>query len=393
MRVLHVTDTYAPTVGGIEVLVHDLAHLQAAAGHEVTVLTPTLAPAVDDGGSVRVVRGRRRARDLLRECDVVHAHVSVLSRVALHAAEDAAHAGVPVLVTVHSMWTDVWPAFRATAIARGWGGLPIQWAAVSTAAALPVQRAVRRPVLVLPNAVDTEVWVPRRDPGERPVTIVSVLRMARRKRPLQLVRALARMHRRLGPQIPVRTVLVGDGPLLDTVRRAVRTAGLDGVEVVGGLSHEELRELYRTADIFVAPAIRESFGIAALEARAAGLAVVARAGTGVAEFVTDGVDGCLARSDIDLADRLHHLCADPAALARIRRHTTAVAPGFGWSDVLWRNEDAYAAARRCGPTDDLVPAGTPGPSEGLAPADGSTVHAVAPASAHGRPGALVDDLP
>ncbi len=360
MRVLHVTDTYAPTVGGIEVFVHDLAHHQAAEGHDVTVLTPT--PAADgghDAGPVRVVRDATRTGHLLSGVDTVHAHVSVLSPVALHAAEDAARAGVPVLVTVHSMWTDVWPAFRATAVARGWGDLPVQWAAVSAAAAAPVRRAVRRPVLVLPNAVDTDAWVPAAPAaaaGNGPVTVVAVLRMARRKRPLQLVRSLARMRDRLDPDVPVRAVLVGDGPLLATVRREVARLGLDWVQVVGGLSHGELRALYRSAHVFVAPATRESFGIAALEARTAGLAVVARAGTGVAEYVVDGVDGYLATSDAGLGDRLADLCGDRVALERIRDHNATVVPPFAWSDVLWRNHVAYTAAAEV-----VRPAAAPGP--------------------------------
>ena len=344
MRILHVTDTYAPTVGGIEVFVHDLAHHQAADGHDVTVLTPTPSADGDDDGAVRVVRGATRTGHLLGGFDAVHAHVSVLSPVGLHAAEDAARAGVPVLVTVHSMWTDVWPAFRATAVARGWASLPIQWAAVSAAAAEPVRRAVRRPVLVLPNAVDTDAWVPAAPPAGGPATVVAVLRMARRKRPLQLVRSLARMRDHLDPEVPVRAVLVGDGPLLATVRREVARLGLDWVQVVGGLSHGEIRALYRSAHVFVAPATRESFGIAALEARTAGLAVVARAGTGVEEFVVDGVDGYLAPSDTGLADRLADLCADRAALDRIQAHNATVVPPFAWSDVLWRNHVAYTSA-------------------------------------------------
>ncbi len=359
MRVLHVSDTYAPTVGGIEVFVHDLAHHQAAAGHEVTVLTPTAAGGVGDDPGVRVVRGPGRAGGLLGGCDVVHAHVSVLSPVALHAAEDAARAGVPVVVTVHSMWTDVWPAFRATGAARRWGTLPVQWAAVSAAAADPVRRAVRRPVVVLPDAVDTASWATAPGSRDGAVTVVAVLRMARRKRPLQLVRALARMRRGLDPAVPVRAVLVGDGPLLAAVRREVRRAGLDWVQVVGGRSHDEIRSLYRSAHVFVAPATRESFGIAALEARSAGLAVVARSGTGVEEFVVDGVDGYLADSDAALADRLAALCADRATLARIQQHNTLVTPEFGWSDVLWRNHIAYSSAAAL-----IAPATQPGHSRG-----------------------------
>lgn len=345
MKILHVSDTYGPTVGGIEVFVHDLAHRQVAQGHDVTILTRGPAIVRDgEGSDVRVIRDARCARAVVAGADTVHAHVSVLSPLAIRAAENAAGTGVPVLATVHSLWTDAWPVVRAVGALRSWNTLPIQWAAVSSAAAGPVSRAVRRQVLVLPNAVDMAMWLPDRPRESAAVTIVAVMRMCRRKRPLQLIAALAHMRERLPAHVPVRAVLVGEGPLLGSVRRAIRLAGLDWVEAVGGLPREQIAQLYRRANIFVAPATMESFGIAALEARAAGLAVVARAGTGVEEFVQDGVDGYLVHSDVAAAERLVELCADRVLLDRIQDHNTEVVPPFGWADALWQNKMAYASA-------------------------------------------------
>ena len=80
-------------------------------------------------------------------------------------------------------------------------------------------------------------------------------------------------------------------------RSYIRAHELDDVvELVGRLTRDEIRELFSSADIFVAPANLESFGIAALEARCAGLPVVAKARTGIREFVEHGREGLLARS-------------------------------------------------------------------------------------------------
>ncbi len=352
MRILHATDTYSPTVGGIEVLVHDLAARQAAAGHAVTVLTRTAGPIGVDSNGVVVVRDVRAARTLVAQADTVHSHVSAISPLALRAAEIAAAQWIPVVATVHSMWTGTWPLFRATSMARGWADLPIQWAAVSEAASDPVRRALGgRPVLVLPNAVDTALWAPAdagtapSEPGGRPVTIVSVMRMTRRKRPMQLLAGLRRLRASLPQDVGVRVVLVGDGPLLAHLRGRISSWGMQGwVETPGALAHQQIRALYERADVFVAPATLESFGIAALEARASGLVVVARAGTGVADFVADGVEGLLARTDAELVGQLALLCTDAAARTRIQRHNAAVRPAHGWSDVLWRTAYAYDAA-------------------------------------------------
>lgn len=345
MRILHVTDTYGPTVGGIEVLVQDLSERQVAAGHEVTVLTRT--PGHDPlGAAVRVCREPDRLTQLVRTADVVHAHVSACSPLALRGMEAGAAAGVPTVAAVHSMWGAAWPVVRAVGGARGWPALPVQWAAVSEAAAGPVRRALPgRSVIVLPNAVDVAAWTqPPRSTQSDVVTVVSVMRMARRKRPLHLVQALRRLAA-VRPAGQVRAVLVGEGPQRREVARTVNRLGLgDWVSVPGTMTHPEIRELYRTADIFVAPATRESFGIAALEARAAGLTVVTRSGTGVSDFVTDGLDGLVARSDAALADGLVRLSTDRALLDRLRLHSAAHPPAFDWADVLWRNAYGYELA-------------------------------------------------
>ncbi|MEO6020886.1 MAG: glycosyltransferase family 4 protein [Knoellia sp.] len=356
MRILHTTDTYAPTVGGIEVLVRTLAHSQAAVGHEVTVLTRTpdrqsLTPPSTD---IEVCRDPRALASLVARADVVHGHVSALSPLALRAVEAGARSGVPSVATVHSVWGSAWPLFRGAAALRGWTDLPIQWAAVSEVAAGPVRRALgRRDVLVVPNAVDVDYWAPTAPFRHTDVvTLVSVMRMASRKRPLELVSALHRMRKHVPDHVTVEVVLVGDGPLMGSVRRRLSQLGLaDWVHTPGDITHAQLRDLYRRAEVFIAPATHESFGLAALEARAAGLAVVARSGTGITEFVTHDVDGLLADSDTALAEHLARLCADEAVRRRMVLHNHQLRPAFDWSDVRALNGAAYV---RAGAVDNLL---------------------------------------
>jgi glycosyltransferase involved in cell wall biosynthesis len=396
VKILHATDTYAPTVGGIEVLVHDLAAHQVAAGHQVTVLTRTAGVTGVDANGVMVVRDVRAARRLVSEADLVHSHVSAISPLALKTAEKAAAQRVPVVATLHSMWTGTWPLYRATSAVRGWEDLRIQWAAVSEATADPLRRALRgRSVLVLPNAVDTAKWVPAAiDPtsdeqvggsaaDDGPVTIVSVMRMKGRKRPMHLLAALRRMRAAVPPEVEVRALLIGDGPRLGQVRRRISGWGMqDWVEAPGALSHHEIRGLYERAHVFVAPATLESFGIAALEARTAGLAVVARSGTGVADFVSDGVEGLLAVDDAEMAAHLAMLCTDAGVRTRIQRHNAGVRPAYDWSDVLWRTAYAYdAAAELAAGATHTVPEGT----LDLAPSRRDRSPAVAASEVEGEP--------
>ena len=80
--------------------------------------------------------------------------------------------------------------------------------------------------------------------------------------------------------------------------------------------------------MYVAPANLESFGLAALEARCAGLPVVAKAQTGIREFVEHGQEGLLAANDHQFVDQVLALVRDPALRAKIAglqpRHAGAV---------------------------------------------------------------------
>ena len=89
----------------------------------------------------------------------------------------------------------------------------------------------------------------------------------------------------LDPDVPLRATIVGEGPQRRRMERYLRTRGLDWVELPGRVGKEELRRLHQGADVYLTTARLEAFGIAPLEARAAGLPVVAPRGTGVDDFV------------------------------------------------------------------------------------------------------------
>jgi glycosyltransferase involved in cell wall biosynthesis len=117
------------------------------------------------------------------------------------------------------------------------------------------------------------------------------------------------------------------------------------VTLRGRLRRDDLRAVYAGADVFLAPAELEAFGIAALEARTAGLVVVARRGTGIEEFVTDGRDGFLVADDDAMADAIVSLARDRPRLAALRAHNDAVLPDAGWDRVLAAAAGEYERAR------------------------------------------------
>ncbi|MFB9451226.1 glycosyltransferase family 4 protein [Dactylosporangium vinaceum] len=354
MRIAHVTDVYLPRLGGVELQVHDLATRQHAGRHETMVLTTTAPswPAAPATEGVPVVRisglgagpyrrlGTPALSDLLRthRIDAVHAHVSAFSPLAWTAARASATTGLPTVVSVHSMWHDILPLVRRFARVMDAGSWPVQWAAVSSAAASAVRTALDGThVSVLPNGIDPAAWLLPRTAAPIP-TFISVMRMVRRKRPRTLLRTLQALHDAYPGRF--RAVLVGDGPLLPGLRRAATPE----ITFTGALDRTAIRALLASADVYIAPAPRESFGIAALEARSAGLPVVARAGSGVADFIRHGLEGWLVHSDAELQNTLASLLDDPARAAAVAEHNRAVAPCVRWETVLDTADALYERA-------------------------------------------------
>ena len=84
----------------------------------------------------------------------------------------------------------------------------------------------------------------------------------------------------------------------------------DWVTLTGRLDRRQVRAVLADADVFVAPARRESFGLAALEARLSGVPVVAYADSGIASFVVPEKEGLLAASPAELVAAIVKLARD-----------------------------------------------------------------------------------
>jgi glycosyltransferase involved in cell wall biosynthesis len=365
VRIVHVTDCYLPRVGGIERQVHDLAQQQHQQGHEVRIVTSVAAtsPHLDSefavcrprprwGGDERRIRygwtasGRRVV--LESAVDVVHIHASTMSPLAFATVAATARLGIPTVMTIHSLWAYASPLFRWADRAIGWRAWPVTWSAVSAAAAEPLRGVLgpHVPIAVLPNGVDAEAWRVQpapREPGR--IVVASVGRLAHRKRPRQLLRILRAARAAIPSDILLEAVIVGDGPLAGQLRRYLARHDMTSwVHLTGAAYPDEIREIHARADFYVAPAVLESFGIAASEARCAGLPVVAHRRTGIADYIADDVEGFLVVDDQQMVDRVVELATSPATLARIRAHNARTCPPIGWPDTIKLAETLYRRA-------------------------------------------------
>jgi glycosyltransferase involved in cell wall biosynthesis len=171
------------------------------------------------------------------------------------------------------------------------------------------------------------------------------MRLAARKRPLTLLSIMAKVRDAVPATTGIQLDIFGEGPDRGRMERFVAAHDMASwVNLPGRVSREELRGRYAASDIFVAPAPLESFGIAALEARTVGLPIVGRRGSGVAEFVENGVNGLLGIDDEAMTDDLVRLVTDDGLRGSMKAYNRVTPPEQSWERVLDGAEAEYRRA-------------------------------------------------
>ena len=365
LRVALITDWFHPRVGGIEIHLQGLAHGLAEAGHLPHIITATPGPAEGYGfpvhrldvpvtkrfGFVHTPSAFSKIRTLLRghAFDVVHCHTSILSPLAYGALYLAGRYGLPTIMTCHSVIQYYIGLFLLADRLFGWSRWPVLFSAVSPTAARFLKNAGRMAeVHVLPNGVDAGRWFRPEAPGTpREIMLVSVMRLSVRKRAHVLIRLLPEIQRQCPPGRHLRLVIAGDGTQKPRLQRLVRRLGLQGVvEFPGILDQPAIADLLARSDIFVLPAIQEAFGLAALEARAAGLPVIGMGRSGLRHLIRHGEEGLLAADDAELRDNILSLITDDGLRCRIARHNRMTATAWTWEASISHHLELYALARQ-----------------------------------------------
>ena len=181
---------------------------------------------------------------------------------------------------------------------------------------------------------------------ERVVTLGFVKHLLPKYGPDVMVEAFAEVHR---ARPNTKLVLAGRGTMREQLERRVAELGLTGaVDIVGRVPHEQVPALVRSFDVMVMPSVYESetFGVAAIEASASGVPVVASRVGGVPEAVIHGETGLLVppRDAKALAEACIALIDDPQ-----RRRTMGLAGRrfveryYQWQENCLAMEEIYRA--------------------------------------------------
>ncbi len=232
--------------------------------------------------------------------EVIHAHYAIPHAAAAIMARDMVRVRVPpaVVTTLHG--TDVTLVGLDRAYLRT-TQYSIERSDVVTAVShylagyTHAEMGIRREILVIPNAVDSQRFSPNGSaelrlryahPEEKLLTHVSNFRAV--KRVEDVVYAFAEVSAEVG----ARLLMIGDGPERPKAFELATKLGVGGRVAFLG-SFPRIESLLAISDLFLLPSSEESFGLAALEAMASGVPVIASRTGGIPEVVIDGETGYL----------------------------------------------------------------------------------------------------
>jgi glycosyltransferase involved in cell wall biosynthesis len=202
----------------------------------------------------------------------------------------------------------------------------------------------RHTINVITWGVDLVQLTPSRSSRAQEVVVGFVKRMHHLAGPDILLRAFAAAVAQ-APEIR-QLRMAGDGPMLTELKKLAEDLGVQSHIVWSGWIEDpaELAKLYHACDLVVMPSRRESFGMAAVEAAACGLPVIASRFGGIPEIVEHGKTGLLVEpQDVAaLTAALVQLSNDPAGRARMGAAARQRAETcFDWNRSLYEMKQLY----------------------------------------------------
>ena len=135
-------------------------------------------------------------------------------------------------------------------------------------------------------------------------------------------------------------VIVGDGPIRSELQKQAESLG-DKVVFLGSKSHDELKSVYASSDLFCAPSVttakgeKEGLGLVILEAMASGLPVVGSNSGGISQLIQDGVNGllCEEKNSHEMAKKINLLLTDNEMREKVLENSAKTVKKFDYCSL------------------------------------------------------------
>jgi glycosyltransferase involved in cell wall biosynthesis len=309
MRILLVSDAWAPQVNGVRTLQQVKSECETL-GHRIELVSPDQFITVPCPTYPEIRLALRPGREIGRRLDAVRPesiHIATEGPLGIAARRQCMRRGMPFTTSYHTRFPEYVHARLPVPLALGYAWM--RWFHRPSAAVMVATRSIRRDleargfanVADWSRGVETELFRPDRSPAldlPRPVHLY-VGRVAVEKN----LEAFLSMPIRAGSKL-----VVGDGPQLDELR-----ARYPQVHFAGARFGEDLARHYASGNVFVFPSLTDTFGLVLLEALASGLPVAAYPVPGPLDVIGESGCGVL---DRDLAHAAERALEIPRARCR-----------------------------------------------------------------------------
>ena len=285
------------------------------------------------------------------QLDLLHVHYAIPHASAAYMAKKIVEANgryIPVITTLHG--TDI------TLVGKDKTFAPVVAFSINQSDAItavsqnlkdetfrtfPIEKDIR----VIYNFVDTNRF--RKKPIDAFRRVIApngerILMHASNFRKIKRVQDIVRIFEIVRETIPSKMLFVGDGPERSEAESLCRELDIvDDVRFVG--KQEQMEEILAVADLFLLTSEYESFGLAALEAMAAGVPVVSTNAGGLPEIAVPGETGFLDEiGDIHgMSAHAIQILADDKTLQRFKANAAAHAKNFDIHRIVPQYEALY----------------------------------------------------
>ena len=206
------------------------------------------------------------------------------------------------------------------------------------------------PKIIIPNGIDLEEFnlsIPEiKKYCDGKINLLFVGRIEKRKGLIYLLKAFKILNKKFSN---LRLIIVGNGPLEDECKSYVKKNNLKEVVFKGSVAGT-IAPYYRTADIFVSPAVfGESFGLVLLEAMACGAPVVAFANQGYKELLKNKSSARFLtkpRNYKELAENIEKLIRNPRLRDKVSKKGIEQVKQYSWESVTDQVLDFYKVCKK-----------------------------------------------
>ena len=371
MRVLVLIHEFPPIGGGGGAAARDICIGLAKRGHDVKVLTAHFSdlPKRETISGVDVIRLASLRREAFRarlpemsafvltsliagaslarrfHPNVIHAHFAVPAGASAWTLSRLTK--IPYILTAHlgdvpggvPEKTGKWFRFIQPFTQPIWRGAKRVVAVSQFTRGLALQH-YNVPIDVIPNGVDVSSLRPPTLEAHKPPRLVFAGRFVEQKNPLQIVRVLSRLR-----HLEWTCSLLGDGVLLEPVRREIESLGLtDRFHLPGWVTPEQVIDEFQRSDILFMPSRSEGLPVVGVQALACGLALVVGRAGGFVDLV-DGNGSLHNPDDTDgLVSSLSSMLSSSTALLAARQKSLQLAQAFDIERVVDEYEGIFKEA-------------------------------------------------